>query len=464
MSHVVTRFAPSPTGYLHIGGARTALFSWLLARNAGGKFILRVEDTDLERSTQEATQAILDAMHWLGLDADEGPFFQSQRFELYNGYIDRMLETGHAYWCECTPEEVEAMREAARARGAKPKYAGRCRERGLGPGPGRVVRLKAPLDGSTVFDDLVKGPIAFENAELDDMVLRRADGSPTYNLAVVVDDATMGVTHVLRGDDHVNNTPRQILLYNALGFALPRFGHVPMILGPDKKKLSKRHGAVSVMVYKDLGFLPEALVNYLARLGWSHGDQEIFSRDELVRLFSADHLGASASVFDQEKLLWVNSHYIKEAPVDRLAGLLAEAFAAKGRTGLDPAYLAGIVPLYQPRARTLAEMAEMAEFFVVADGELAYDEAAVQKFLTDETKGHLRAVLERVAALPGFGQAALEASIQAYLEETGIKFKLLAQPLRVALTGKTASPGLYETMEVLGRDRVAARIERALAL
>jgi len=464
MSTIVTRFAPSPTGYLHIGGARTAIFNWLLARHHGGRFILRIEDTDLVRSNADMTQSILDAMAWLGLDHDGEITYQSQRFDIYNQYIDKLLETGHAYWCSCTPEEVEAMREEARAHGRKPKYSGRCRERGLGPGPGRVVRLKAPVTGATVVDDMVKGSVCFDNAELDDMVLRRPDGSPTYNMAVVVDDATMGVTHIIRGDDHLNNTPRQILIYNALGLPLPRFGHVPMILGPDKKKLSKRHGATAVMEYESEGLLPEAMLNGLVRLGWAHGDQEIFSREELVALFSADNLGSSAAVFDKAKLLWLNAHYIKESPVSRLSVLLNGFLESRGYPSQNLEYLAGVVPLLQPRAQTLVEMADKAECFVVADEALVYDTKAVEKFLTAETKEHLAAVTALLEALPTFDQPSMETAVQGYLDTTGIKFKLLAQPLRVAITGATASPGLFETMAVMGRRRVLTRLGRALAL
>jgi glutamyl-tRNA synthetase len=464
MSTIVTRFAPSPTGYLHIGGARTAIFNWLLARHHGGRFLLRIEDTDLVRSNADMTKSILDAMAWLGLDHDGEISYQSQRFDIYNEYIDKLLETGHAYWCSCTPEEVEAMREQARQKGLKPKYSGRCREAGLGPGPGRVVRLKAPISGATVVDDMVKGSVSFDNAELDDMVLRRPDGSPTYNMAVVVDDATMGVTHIIRGDDHLNNTPRQILIYRALGLPLPRFGHVPMILGPDKKKLSKRHGATAVMEYETEGFLPEAMLNGLVRLGWSHGDQEIFSREQLVELFSADNMGSSAAVFDKAKLLWLNAHYIKESPVSRLAVLLNGFLEARGYPSQDLEYLAAIVPLLQPRAQTLAEMADKAECFVVADEALVYDAKAVDKFFTDETRGHLAKLRDLLAELASFDQPSMETAVQGYLDATGVKFKLLAQPLRIAITGVTASPGLFETMEVMGRHRVLARIERALVL
>jgi glutamyl-tRNA synthetase len=464
MSTIVTRFAPSPTGYLHIGGARTAIFNWLLARHHGGRFLLRIEDTDLARSNADMTQSILDAMAWLGLDHDGEITFQSQRFDIYNQYIDKLLETGHAYWCSCTPEEVEAMREEARQKGLKPKYSGRCREAGLGPGPGRVVRLKAPISGTTVVDDMVKGSVAFDNAELDDMVLRRPDGSPTYNMAVVVDDATMGVTHIIRGDDHLNNTPRQILIYKALELPLPVFGHVPMILGPDKKKLSKRHGATAVMEYEGEGFLPEAMLNGLVRLGWAHGDQEIFSREELVQLFSADNLGSSAAVFDKAKLLWLNAHYIKESPVSRLAVLLNGFLETRGYPTQDLEYLAGVVPLLQPRAQTLVEMADKAECFVVADEALEFDQAAVKKFFTPEVLEHLTKVRDLLAGLDTFDQPSMEAVVQGYLDATGIKFKLLAQPIRIGITGGTASPGLFETMAVMGRHRVLTRLERALAL
>jgi glutamyl-tRNA synthetase len=464
MQPLVTRFPPSPTGFLHIGGARTALFNWLLARQHNGTFVLRIEDTDRARSTQEMTDAILEGMTWLGMDWDEGPYFQSERTDIYNRYVDQLLETGHAYYCQCTPEEVEAMREKARKEGRKPKYDGTCRERGLGPGPGRVVRFKAPLTGKTVYDDLIKGPVAVDNQELDDFIIRRADGSPIYHMSVVVDDALMKVTHIIRGDDHESNTPKQVLLYKALGFTVPQFGHVPMILGPDKKKLSKRHGATSVMLYKDMGYLPEAMINYLARLGWSHGDQEIFSRDELIRYFSTDHLGKSASVFDMDKLNWLNAHYIKEADPERLASILAWHFERMGHSGLDTNYLKAIVPLYQPRAKTMQEMADQALFFILDSEAIEYDPKAVDKFLQPKDREHLDLLKARFAALDTFDLQSLEGVAAAYLEEQGIKFKAIAQPIRVALTGRTVSPGLFETMEVLGREETLARMERAIGL
>lgn len=462
MNGMVTRFAPSPTGYLHVGGARTAIFNWLLARHHQGRFILRIEDTDRERSTPEATQAILDGMSWLGLDWDD-LFHQSDRAGLHNEYIDRMVASGHAYWCSCTPEQVDAMREKATAEGRKPKYDLTCRERGLGPGPGRCVRLKAPLTGATGWHDLVKGHISFPNEELDDLVLRRSDGTPIYNVAVVVDDITMGVTTIIRGDDHVSNTPKQILIYQALGAPLPEFGHVPMILGPDKKKLSKRHGATSVVQYKDEGYLPEAMVNYLLRLGWSHGDKEIFSRQEMIELFTTANLGSSPAVFDMKKLNATNAHYIKEADPKRLAELLPPFFEAKGIKA-DAGYVARLVPMFQPRAQTLKEMADKAEFFLLDDAALEYDQAAVQKFVTAATREHLRAIRERLAGLGEFTDARVEELLNAYVAEKGVGFKDIAQPLRVALTGKTASPGLHETIAALGRDKTLNRLDRTLKM
>lgn len=462
MTTVITRFPPSPTGHLHVGGARTALFNWLWARKNGGRFILRIEDTDAARSSEEMTRGILEGMRWLGMDWDEGPYFQSRRIDLYNEYIDCLLQAGRAYYCACTPEEVEAMREQARIAGAVPKYDGRCRERGLGPGPGRVVRFKTPLSGETAFHDLVKGPVRVPNTQLDDMVLRRLDGMPTYNLAVVVDDVTMGVTHIIRGDDHLSNTPKQVLIYEALDRELPLFGHVPMILGPDKRKLSKRHGATSVTAYREMGYLPEAMVNYLARLGWSHGDQEIFTLDDLLTHFSLKHLGSSACVFDQAKLLWLNAHYIKNGTPERLAGLLAGHLQVRGLQGSAPGYLEAVVPLLQPRAGTIEEMAEMVEFFVQEDDRLAMDEAAVGKFFTPQVREHFVALHALLETAPDFGREALEAIFAGYLEDKGVAFKILAQPLRVALTGKTRSPGLFEIMEVLGRDRVLRRLVNAL--
>ncbi|MBU1248752.1 MAG: glutamate--tRNA ligase, partial [Proteobacteria bacterium] len=390
MSDTVTRFAPSPTGFLHIGGARTALFSWLLAKSQGGKFLLRIEDTDRERSTQEAIDAILEAMTWLGLDHDGEVYYQSQRADRHNEVIDQLVESGHAYWCNCSKEDVDAMRDKARAAGRKPKYDGRCRERGLGPDCGGVVRFKTPLAGAVSYTDMVKGPSAVNVEELDDLILRRSDGGPTYNLAVVVDDHDMGVTQVLRGDDHVNNTFRQIPIYEAMGWQVPSFGHVPMILGPDKKKLSKRHGALSVMEYEKMGYLPEAVLNYLVRLGWSHGDQEVFTREELTRLFTTDTLSSSPSVFDLQKLEWMSGQYMQGADVNRLTAEVTKIIEFE--VGRDEAeklnlkILPKAIPLLQPRAKHLVDLAEQARLFIVDVAFLMYDEAAVQKFLTPEAR------------------------------------------------------------------------------
>ena len=462
MNEIVTRFPPSPTGHLHIGGARTALLNWLYARHHQGRFILRIEDTDTERSSREMTDAILRAMDWLGLHWDEGPYYQSTRFALYHQHIDWLLDKGLAYYCRCTPEEVEAMRQKARDKGEKPKYDGTCRTRGLGPGPGRVVRLKAPLSGETVYQDLIKGHNRVDSRELDDFVLRRADGSPTYNLAVVVDDSLMGVNCILRGDDHISNTPKQVLLYQALEFEQPAFGHVPMILGPDKKRLSKRHGAMSVLEYKDQGYLPGALLNYLVRLGWSSGDQELFTRDELIEKFSLGSMGKSACVFNQEKLDWVNSQHIKLASPAELAAELQARLRDRGLPEITQAYAQHIVPLLQPRSQTLEQMAEQAVFFAWEAEDIPYDFDLLEQFFPPEVRQYLWDLLDRLQNLEDFSREAQEELLAGFLQEKGIKFKLLAQPIRIALTGKKASPGLFETMEVLGRDRTTARLRRAL--
>lgn len=460
---VITRFAPSPTGHLHIGGARTAIFCWLLARHYGGKFVLRIEDTDTERSKQEYTDSILASMRWLGLDWDGDLIYQTQRFDIYNQYIDKLLADGHAYWCGCTPEEVEAMREKARAEGKKPRYDGHCRELGLGPGPGRVVRLAAPREGRVVFDDMVKGHIAFDVSELDDMILRRADGAPTYNLAVVVDDLTMGITHVLRGDDHVNNTPRQILIYQALQAKQPVFGHVPMILGPDRQKLSKRHGAKAVIEYEKDGLLPEALVNYLVRLGWSHGDTEIFSRDDLVRFFDGGNMNSAAAAFDPEKLLWVNAQHLRgQSPERILPALVPFLDEAAVPSGNRERVLTSI-PLIQPRANSLKEMAENMRPLLTPAADLRYDSAAVAKAVTPEGREHVAALRERLDALPAFDREAVHACIHGYVEEKGIKFKAVGPALRVSLLGQTGGPDLADAMSIMGKQDSLARLDRVLS-
>ncbi len=458
---VITRFPPSPTGYLHIGGARTALFNWLFARQKGGTFILRIEDTDRERSTEEATNAILDSMKWLGLDWDEGPYFQSQRYDIYEEYIQRLLSSGKAYHCHCTPEELEKRRKEAMAKGLKPKYDGKCRDLGLGPAPGSVVRLKSPQSGRTVFHDLVKGPVSFDNDELDDLILKRSDGSPTYHFAVVVDDITMGLTHIIRGDDHVNNTPRQILIYQALGEPLPQYAHVPMILGPDKTRLSKRHGATSVLAYRDMGYLPHALINALARLGWSYGDQEKFTLDELIEKFSLENVGKSAGVFNAEKLLDLNAQYIRESETSFLAQAIVPFLEDIGFKDLDEKLVTGAVGTLKPRSRTLVEMAEAARFYFQED--ITYEEKGDKKFLKPNVLEHLEDITARLGKATDFSEKGLEEIFVAFLEERQIKLGKVAQPMRVALTGKTASPGLFEIMTVLGRDTVVSRLEKAVA-
>lgn len=455
-----TRFAPSPTGFLHIGGARTALFNWLFARHAGGKFVLRIEDTDQTRSTDESTKAILDAMAWLGLDCDEGPYFQAQRVELHREMVKKLIDEGKAYYCTCTAEELEAKRKAALAAGKKPKYDGTCRDKNLKKTAGSVVRFRGAETGITIVEDLIKGNITFNNDELDDLIIERGDGYPTYNFAVVIDDALMNITHVIRGDDHVNNTPRQILLYQALGFAVPRFAHVPMILGSDKARLSKRHGATSVMAYKEMGFLPEALVNYLVRLGWAHGDQEIFSLTELIDLFSLDSVGKSPAVFNPEKLLWLNAHYIKEAKTERLAEDM-KPFWPKDAQNADYEFVKKVIADMQPRAKTLIEMSTLADFYFAEC--IDYANEAGQKFLLPEVAHHLKDIAEKLPALADYSKTGIENFLKAFGEERNIKLKIIAQPLRVALTGKTVSPGIDEVMVTLGKNRVIKRINDAVS-
>lgn len=463
MTEVVTRFAPSPTGHLHIGGARTAIFCWLLARHHGGRFHLRIEDTDLLRSKQEYTDSILASMRWLGLDWDGEPAYQTRRTDLYNKYVDKLLETGHAYWCACTPEEVEAMREQARQKGLKPRYDGHCRARDLGPGEGRCVRLKAPLTGKVVFDDMVKGKIAVDVSELDDMVLRRADGMPTYNMAVVVDDHEMGVTHVIRGDDHVSNTPRQILIYQALNLPTPRFGHVPMILGPDRQKLSKRHGARAVIEYRQDGLLPQALVSYLVRLGWSHGNQELFSLKELVEYFDGSNLNPAAAAFDPAKLEWCNAHFMREMPLAELAGLTAPFVAEAGLGHICAERLEALCLMFRERAANLKALAESFRPLLVPAAELAYAEKDAAKHFTEAGKAHLRALAGVFKACEPFTARSVEDALNAYVADNGFKFKEVAPPLRTALMGFMGGSHLNEIMAFLGKEETLSRLERAAA-
>jgi glutamyl-tRNA synthetase len=460
MEKIRTRFAPSPTGFLHIGGARTALFNWLYTRHHGGEFILRIEDTDQQRSTEESTKAILDAMAWLGLNWDEGPYFQAQRVQLHRDMVQKLIKENKAYYCTCTPEELEAKRKQALSTGKKPKYDGTCRDKKLTKSANSVVRFRSRENGVTVVEDLIKGNIIFKNEELDDLIIERGDGYPTYNFAVVVDDALMNITHVIRGDDHVNNTPRQILLYEALGFDVPKFAHVPMILGSDKTRLSKRHGATSVMAYKEMGYLPEALVNYLVRLGWALCDQEIFSLAQLVELFSMEAVGKSPAIFNPEKLLWLNAHYIKEASTKRLMEEMKFLWPTGTNTD-DASFTQKVIADLQTRVKTLVELADMADFYF-AD-EIKYEEQAAQKFLTPDISEHLKAIVNEISAVQNFSKEGLEEFLKAFTQERNIKFKIIAQPLRVALTGKTVSPGIDEVMVTLGKDRVIKRIKNAMA-
>jgi glutamyl-tRNA synthetase len=459
---VRTRFAPSPTGYLHIGGARTALFCWLYARHHGGQFILRIEDTDRERSTQLAVQAILDGMEWLDLNYDEGPIYQTQHFDRYQQVAEQLLKDGHAYHCYCSKQELEQMRAEQQAHKQKPRYDGRCR-RLTAPRPGiqPVIRFKNPQNGQTVVDDLVRGRVVFENNELDDLIIARSDGTPTYNFTVVVDDMDMRITHVIRGDDHLNNTPRQINIFTALGVQPPHYGHLPMILGPDGAKLSKRHGAVSVMQYREEGFLPEALINYLVRLGWSHGDQEIFTRDELIKYFDIQDVNKSASAINPEKLLWLNQHYIKSGDPHKLAAELSWQLARIGLHVQDDAKLTAVVRVLQERAKTLKEMAQASRFFF--EDFSGYEPKAAAKNLTAENRPVLRDMHTRLARLNAWDAAALHSALEQSAGALGLSFGKVAQPLRVAVCGGSISPPMDSTLEVLGRETSLARLDRALS-
>jgi glutamyl-tRNA synthetase len=461
---VRTRFAPSPTGYLHLGGARTALFSWAYARHHGGTFILRIEDTDLERSTPEAVQAILDGMNWLGLHHDEGPFYQMKRMDRYREVVGQMLAAGSAYYCYCTPEEVEAMRERQRAAGEKPRYDGTWRPepgKTLPPVPeGRkpVVRFKNPLDGDVTWNDLVKGPITISNRELDDLVIARPDGTPTYNFCVAVDDWDMRITQVIRGDDHVNNTPRQINILRALGASLPEYGHVPMILGADGEKLSKRHGAVSVMEYPAQGYLPEAMINYLARLGWSHGDDEIFSMEQLVSWFDLDHLSKSPAQFNPEKLAWLNNHYIKQADNARLESLVRPLMAKEGAQFDGTPHLQAVIALMKDRANTINELATAAMLFYRNPEP---DPALLAQHVTDAVRPALAQFAQQVTTVE-WNKAALSAAMKEVLAAHKLKMPQLAMPLRLIITGQLQTPAIDAVIELFGRDTVATRLAQFL--
>ncbi len=457
-----TRFAPSPTGFLHIGGLRTALFCWLYARRHGGDFILRIEDTDLERSTAAAIQQILDGMEWAGLMADEGPFYQTRRFDRYREVIDELLAQGLAYRCYCTKEELEAMRAQQSARGEKPRYDGRWRDRSdVRPGVAPAIRFKNPANGEVVVEDVVHGRVVFQNAELDDLIIARSDGSPTYNFCVVVDDMDMDVTHVIRGDDHLNNTPRQMNMLLALGRKPPVYAHLPMILGADGAKLSKRHGAVSVLQYRDEGYLPEALLNYLVRLGWSHGDQEIFTIEEMIRLFDITDVNKSASAFNAEKLAWLNQQHMVRAPAARLVAPLRWQLQQAGIVADDDAQLERIALAQRERAKTLKEMAANSAFFFRAP--TAYDAKAVLKHVNADALRLLEDALIAFERLDDWCAAAIHAAVSAVAAARGAALGKLAQPLRLAVCGGTVSPPIDATLAILGEDETLARLERALA-
>jgi glutamyl-tRNA synthetase len=457
---VRTRFAPSPTGLLHIGGVRTALFCWLYARRHGGVFILRVEDTDRERSTPEAVQVILDGMRWLGLDADEGPFYQSQRYPRYREVIQQWLQEGKAYHCWCSKEELEAMRNAQLARKEKPRYDGRCRA-GRAPVPGAtpVVRFKNPQDGDVVVADAVHGDVTFRNAELDDLIIERSDGNPTYNFCVVVDDYDMKVTHVIRGDDHLNNTPRQMNMLRAMGVEPPVYAHLPMILGPDGTKLSKRHGAVSVLAYREEGYLPEALLNYLARLGWSHGDQEIFTLEEMTTLFDIADVNKSASAINPDKLAWINQQHLMRLSPAEIVPELRWQLERLGIPGADDAMLEAVVLAQRERSKTLKDMAEASRFFFSAPA--SYDAKAAGKHLTAEAAPVIAGAVTVFAALPDWTAPALHEAVAALAQASSLSLGKVAQPIRVAVSGGSVSPPIDQTLAILGREATLARLGRA---
>ncbi len=463
---VRVRFAPSPTGHLHIGGARTALFNWLFARHNSGAFILRIEDTDTTRSTEEYIEAIIESMKWLKLDWDEGPYRQTDRFDIYRSYVERLLKEGKAYRCYCTQEELEQRRQEALAQGKQPKYDGRCRNL-TEPMPDRTsaARFKMPQEGRTVVNDLIKGVVEFDNNQLEDLIIMRSNSTPTYNFVVVVDDIDMKITHIIRGDDHLNNTPKQIHIYKAFGWEPPQFGHLPMILGADKTRLSKRHGATSVIAYKDMGYLPDALVNYLVRLGWSYGDQEVFTKEELIKYFSLENIGKSAAVFNPEKLLWLNNQYIIKEDAKNLAEmvipfLVEEGIISEGQQ-LDMEWLSKAVNSLKERVHTLIELACSLRYYISEYVEI--DPKAKEKFLKPENIKHLSELKELLSGLSDFTAVEIEKLFHVFVEKHGIKLSSIAQPVRVAITGGIASPGLFEVLELVEKDKVLKRLSKVIS-
>lgn len=457
---IVTRFPPSPTGFLHIGGARTALFNWLYTRKHQGKMILRIEDTDRERSTQEAVEVILEAMKWLGLDWEEGPYYQTQRFDRYAKVIQELLDHNDAYYCTCSKQRLEDMREAQMKRGDKPKYDQKCRALNLPASDDAVVRFRNPNEGSVIFDDMVRGKVAVANSELDDLIIARADGTPTYNLTVVVDDLDMKMTHVIRGDDHINNTPRQINILNALGAQLPTYAHVPMILGEDGKRLSKRHGAVSVLDYDKMGILPEALLNYLVRLGWSHEEQEIFSVQEMIEFFDISDVNKAPSTFNPDKLMWLNQHYIKAADTQRLAENLRPRLEARDADFNQAPALEDVIEMMRDRVQTLEEMAQKSLYLF--QQEIEYDPAAAKKHLRPVAMALMQAAKTKFSSILEWDAKAIGEAIDQLLAAHEIKLVKLAQPLRVAVSGTAATPSIDVTLANVGKTRTLARIDQAI--
>jgi len=460
---VRVRFAPSPTGHLHIGSARTAIFNWLYARHSKGKFLLRIEDTDKERSKKEYTEAILQGLQWLGLDWDEEPIYQSSRLAVYKEMAEKLVAEGKAYYCSCSPEELEEMREQALKSKGKPKYDGRCRERKEHPKDRPlVIRFKSNSEGTTVVEDIIQGKVVFDNSELDDLIILRSDGTPTYNFSAVIDDYYMGISHIIRGNDHLNNTPRQIQIYQALGYPIPVFAHHPLILGEDRAKLSKRHGATGLMEFKEEGYLPEALINFLVRIGWSYGDKEVFSIPELIELFDIKDLNRSPGVWNQEKLLWLNGYYLRNKSLEELSELVLPYFLKKGYPAKKDDYFLSIIKDYQVRAKTLSDFPEMAGFYYLEQVE--YEPSAKAKFLNSENLKIMQGLRDKIQKLEKFEKESLEKAFQEFISENGLKMKEIAQPIRVALTGGTVSPGIMELMVVLGKERVLKRLDSAIKL
>lgn len=460
MESIVTRFPPSPSGFLHLGGARTAIFNWLYARHTKGRFVLRFEDTDRQRSTQQSVDAILDALEWLGIDWDEGPFFQSQRTEIYRQAIAALVDRGHAYYCTCSADRLEKMRQQALAEGRNPSYDGTCRDKQLKPSDAAVVRFAVPLTGKTVIADRVKGSIAIPNPDIGDFVICRSDGSATYNLAVAVDDMDMGINTIIRGDDHISNTPKQMLIYEALGKTVPTFAHVPMVLGSDRARLSKRHGATSVTAYREMGYLPEAMLNYLVRLGWSFGDQEFFTRRQLIESFSLENIGRSAGIFDGNKLMALNADHIQAANPQRLRDLLVPMLAERNCPVDKGPLLDKIIASLVARSKTMVEMADSAVFYFHDPD--TYDPVAAKKNLKQAALAPLQQLIDELQPIENFSESELEAAFARVMTATGLKLGKIAQPVRVALTGRAASPGIFEIIEIIGKAPVLRRLQAAV--